>query len=77
MEIPSTLPDHIASITDGFSFAYLKEALFASLLTLAKSFAEEKTATEQKKEEEEDRKWGRFGSILQQQVAILRQDILQ
>ena len=77
MEIPSTLPDHIASVTDGFSFAYLKEACFASLLTLAQSVAEEKTSTEKKKEEEEDRKWGRFGNMLQQQVAILRQDILQ
>lgn len=40
---------------EGFSFAYLKEALFASLLTLAhQSFAgEEKTSMEEEKGGEE------------------------
>ena len=72
--MPSTVPHHVASITDGFSFAYMKEAYIASLLTLVQSSAEDFKSGE---EEDDDRKLGRFGNILQQQVAILRQDILQ
>lgn len=70
---PSTLPHHIASITDGFSFAYLKEAYVASLLTLVRDLALEVMPAE----EEDDRKWGRFGNLLQQQAVALREDITE
>ena len=69
--MPSTVPHHIASMTDGFSFAYLKETYIASLLTLVQYSAIEDMPVET----EEDRKWGRFGNLLQQQVATLREDI--
>ena len=68
---PSTVPDHIASITDGFSFAYMKEAFVASLLTLAY----DSTADITPAEEEDDREWGRFGNLLQKQVVALREDL--
>ena len=68
---PSTLPQQIASITDGFSFAYLKETFVASLLTLVWSSGDGITLAE----EEEDREWGRFGNVLQKQVIALRDDI--
>lgn len=71
--MPSTVPHHIASITDGFSFAYLKETYIASLLTLVQYSAKEDMPAET----EDDRKWGRFGNLLQQQVATLREDILK
>lgn len=70
---PSSLPSHVASITDGFSFAYLKEAYVASLLTLLRDSAEDMKPAE----DEENRKWGRFGNLLQQQVASLREDIAE
>ena len=69
---PSTIPHHIASITGGFSFAYLKEAYVASLLALVQASTEGAVPAE----EEDDRTWGRFGNILQQQVAVLRKDIV-
>ena len=68
---PSTIPHHIASITDGFSFAYLKEAYVASLLALVQTLTEGTVPDE----EEDDRTWGRFGNMLQRQVAVLRNDI--
>ena len=68
---PSTVPPHIASITDGFSFAYLKEAFVASLLTLVQDSAEDTRPAE----EEDDREWGRFGNLLQKQIAALREDL--
>ncbi len=70
---PSTLPHHIASITDGFSFAYMKEAFVASLLTLVRDSAEDIKPAE----EEDDREWGRFGNVLKKQVGALREDIAQ
>ena len=69
---PSTVPHHIASITDGFSFAYLKEAYVASLLALVQASTEGAVP----EEVEDDRTWGRFGNILQQQVAVLRKDVV-
>ncbi|CAD6573448.1 MAG: hypothetical protein ASARMPRED_006081 [Alectoria sarmentosa] len=68
---PSTVPHHIASITDGFSFAYMKEAFVASLLTLVQDSAEDVTPAG----EEDDREWGRFGNVLQKQVVALREDL--
>ena len=68
---PSTVPDHIASITDGFSFAYMKEAFVASLLTLVYNSTEDIKPAE----EEDDHKWGRFGNLLQKQVVALREDL--
>lgn len=70
---PSAVPHHIASITDGFSFAYLKEAYVASLLTLVQDSAEDVMPAE----EEDDRKWGRFSNLLRQQAAALREDITE
>lgn len=71
---PDDLPQHIASMTDGFSFAYLKEAYVASLLTLVRQSEDGELAAAEDKSEEEDRKWGKFGSLLEQQVASLRED---
>ena len=68
---PSTLPHQIASITDGFSFAYLKEAYVASLLTLVRSAGDGIAPAG----EEDDQEWGRFGNVLQKQVVALREDI--
>lgn len=69
-------------MTDGFSFAYLKEAYINSLLTLLHDATNEDVpagvdapAPAEEEEEEEDRKLGRFGRILQKQVAVLREDI--
>lgn len=74
------LPNHIASITDGFSFAYLKEAYLSALLLLIQDSAKKEVQpleeNESDNDDEEDRKWGRFGNLLQQQVATLRQDIV-
>ena len=71
MATPPTVPRYIASITEGFSFAYMKEAFVASLLTLVQDSAEGITPAE----EEDDREWGRFGNMLQKQVVALREDI--
>jgi hypothetical protein len=71
---PTSVPNHIASITDGFSFAYLKEVYISSLLMLVQDSDKECQPTE---EDEEDRKWGRFGNLLQQQVASLRGDMIE
>lgn len=73
MATPSTVPDHIASITDGFSFAYMKEAFVASLLTLAHDSTADTTPVEE--EDDDDREWGRFGNLLQKQVVALREDL--
>lgn len=70
---PSGVPHHIATITDGFSFAYLKEAYINSLLTLMQDMAEDVPPAE----EDDDRQWGRFGNLLQQQAATLKEDIGQ
>lgn len=69
---PPTVPYHIASITDGFSFAYLKEVYVASLLILVQSSAQDIMAAE----EEGDPQLGTFGSLLQQQAVALRKDIV-
>lgn len=68
---PPTVPYHIASITDGFSFAYLKEVYVVSLLMLVQNSAEDIMAAEA----EGDRQLGTFGSLLQQQAVALRKDI--
>ena len=60
-------------MTEGFSFAYLKEAFIASLLTLVQDSAEETLPAV----EEDDREWGRFGNMLQKQVIALREDIAE
>ena len=60
-------------MTEGFSFAYLKEAFVSSLLTLVRDSAEETPPAE----EEDDREWGRFGNVLQKQVIVLREDIAE
>ena len=60
-------------MTEGFSFAYLKEAFIASLLTLVRESAEETPPAA----EEDDREWGRFGNVLQKQVNTLREDIAE
>lgn len=69
--MPPAAAHHIVSITDGFSFAYLKEAYVASLLTLVRNSAEEVMPAE----EEDDRKWGRLGNLLQKQIAVLREEM--
>jgi hypothetical protein len=69
--MPSTVIRHIASITEGFSFAYLKETYVASLLTLAWESAESTLPAE----DEDVRKWGRLGNLLQKQVALLRHEM--
>jgi hypothetical protein len=69
--MPSSVPRHIASITEGFSFACLKEAYIASLLTLAREAAESTLPAE----DEDARKWGRLGNLLQKQVALLRHEM--
>ena len=60
-------------MTEGFSFAYLKEAFVGSLLTVVRDSAEETPPAE----EEEDREWGRFGNVIQKQVIALREDIAE
>lgn len=60
-------------MTEGFSFAYLKEAFIASLLTLGRAVAEGAAAVE----EDDDRKWGRLGNLLQKQVAALREEMAE
>lgn len=84
-----TLPLDVASITDGFSFAYLKEAYVASLLSLAQSSTSAEDAENENENEEKmaearkeggggegnGGKWNGFGNILRQQIEILRQDI--
>jgi hypothetical protein len=69
--MPSTVIRHIASITEGFSFAYLKETYVASLLTLAWESAESTLPAE----DEDVRKWGRLGNLLRKQVALLRHEM--
>ena len=71
--MPPAAAHHIASITDGFSFAYLKEAYVASLLTLVRNSADNVMPAE----EEDDRTWGRLGNLLQKQVAILREEMAE
>ena len=71
--MPATLPEHIASITEGFSFAYLKEAYIGSLLTLGRDAADGATPAE----EDDDRKWSRLGNLLQKQVAALRKEMAE
>lgn len=70
---PSILPHRIALVTEGFSFAYLKEAYVASLLRLVQDSAEDVVPAE----EEEGSELGRFGTLLLQQVVALRQDIAE
>ena len=53
---PSNLSQHIASMTDGFSFAYLKEGHVASLLTAVRQSDEADAAAPEKQSEEEDRR---------------------
>ena len=71
--MPSILPHRIALITDGFSFASLKEVYVASLLRLVQNSAEDVAPPEV----EDDPEWGRFGSLLQQQVVALRESIAE
>lgn len=74
-EMPDGLPPHIASITEGFSFAYMKEAYVGSLLTLARQSGESEIASLPEPSNEQVQTKGRFGVILEQQVASLREDI--
>lgn len=67
------MPHDIASMTAGFSYAYLKEAYIASLLTHIQSSHGDAVPAE----EEEDPELGRFGTFLRQQVALLREDIAE
>lgn len=71
--MPPAAAHHIASITEGFSFAYLKEAYIASLLTLVRNSADNVMPAE----EEDDGKWGRLGNLLQKQVAVLREEMAE
>ena len=71
--MPPAAAHHIASITDGFSFAYLKEAYVASLLMLVRSSADNVVPAE----EEDDRTWGRLGNLLQKQIAVLRNEMAE
>lgn len=70
----SIVPHHIASIADGLSFAYLKEADINSLLTLLQDSTEDISAPV---EEKDDQKLGRFGNLVQKQIAVLKEDIAQ
>lgn len=67
------MSEHIASITEGLSFAYLKEAYIASLLTLGWDAVDGAIHAE----EEDDRRWGRFGNLLQKQAAVLRKEMAE
>lgn len=69
---PVSLPHRIASITEGFSFAYLKETYVAALLALVRDSADDTIATEEGKE---NREWGRLGNLLQKQTAVLREEM--
>ena len=73
--MPDRLPSHIASITEGFSFAYMKEAYVASLLTLARQSGDTEIPSLHEPSDEQVQTKGRFGIILEEQVASLREDI--
>ena len=72
--MPNTVPEKIASITEDFSFAYLKETYIASLLTLARETAE---PVQDAEPDEEVQKWGRLGALLQKQVELLRHEMAE
>ena len=73
--MPDGLPPYIASITEGFSFAYMKEAYVGSLLTLARQSGDNEISSLPEPSDEQVQTKGRFGIILEQQVASLREDI--
>ncbi len=72
--MPPAAAHYIASITDGFSFAYLKEAYMASLLMLVRNSADNGMPAE---EEEDDKIWGRLGNLLPKQIALLREEMAE
>ena len=81
------VPEHIASITDSFSFAYLQEAYIASLLNLLRQYSDDSDGSftqlfveseeERDIEAEEIRKYGRLGNLLQKQVKVLRVEMAE
>ena len=90
ISFPPSLSSAIASITDGFSFAYLKEAFIASLLVLVAAQRAEKAGTaikEQKPEssaetnniavdlEDEELKDNQLWKIIRKQVKTLKKQM--
>ena len=75
--MPDQLSAHIASMTEDFSFAYMKEAYVASLLTLARQSGDVEFTSSPEPSEEQIQTKGRFGMILERQVASLREDICE
>jgi transitional endoplasmic reticulum ATPase len=79
IEFPSKLCDPMASITDDFSFAYLKEAFVATLLDLARNNSddgdedEEESQTEDEGDDELDKY--NFWRSFKTQVKILRSEM--
>ena len=74
--MPPHATKELARITQGFSFAYLKEVYIAALLALTqhndpdKHVAETENATQM-----ED--LGKFGNLLQQQIMTLKADMAE
>ena len=63
----------VSSITQGFSFAYLKEAYVSSLLELARAVPVGDTNLK----EVPDQKWGRLGNLLEKQVINLKSEMAE
>ena len=67
------VPQMVSSITQGFSFAYLKEAYVSSLLELARAVPVGDTNLK----EVPDQKWGRLGNLLEKQVINLKSEMAE
>ncbi|KAF2842765.1 P-loop containing nucleoside triphosphate hydrolase protein, partial [Patellaria atrata CBS 101060] len=80
IDFPVKLCNAIASITDGFSFAYMQEAFVATLLVLARSHTKRRVIgfgsdEDDDEDDDEDLDKYEFWRVMKKQVEILREDM--
>ncbi|KAI9823491.1 MAG: hypothetical protein M1819_001345 [Sarea resinae] len=79
VDVSAAVPEQVASVTDGFSFAYLKELYLSTLLSLYRKSSGRATLDEYEHEDndEDDQKFGQFGNLLRKQAATLRSEMAE
>jgi len=75
VEFPKLLCAEMARITDGFSFAYMQEAFVASLLTIARSHADNPKDKSRKHDKDDDLDRYELWRAFKDQVKALRKDM--
>jgi hypothetical protein len=67
VEMTNDVPRYIATLTEGFSFAYIKEAYIGTFLALIQEIADEESSGAK-----DGGKYGRLGDLLEKHVGLLK-----